>query len=191
MSTATETLPQTNRTFVLDPKHSVVGFTIRHMMIATSRGQFSGISGFITLPLEGNVPLFVEAEIDAASIDTRDEQRDSHVKAADFLDVLAYPSMQFRSTIIEGTESAFRIVGDLTIHGIANEVVFDATFGGVVRDPWGNQRLGYEASAGINRQNFGIGFNNALESGALIVGNHVRIELSIEAIAVDGEGDVR
>ena len=156
-------------------------------MIASSRGQFSGLSGFITLPIEGYVPLFVEAEIDASSIDTQDEQRDTHVKAADFLDVSTYPTMQFRSRIIEGTESAFRIVGDLTIRGITNEVVFDATFGGVVRDPWGNQRIGYEASAGINRQNFGIGFDNALESGALIVGNHVKIELSIEAVAVAGE----
>jgi polyisoprenoid-binding protein YceI len=174
---------QTGRTYTLDAAHSAAAFVVRHMMFAKVRGHFNGLTGSIQLPAGSHLPVSVEAVIDAASVDTRDAQRDAHLKSADFFDVATYPQLTFRSTRIEGTEQAFRLTGDLTIHGTTREVTFDASFEGAGSDPWGNQRIGYEASAQISRLAFGMSFNQTLETGGVLVSDEVKIELNIEAIA--------
>jgi polyisoprenoid-binding protein YceI len=174
---------QTGRTYNLDPAHSSAAFIVRHLMIAKVRGNFNGISGSIHLPAAGHLPVSVQAEIDAASVDTRDPQRDGHLKSPDFFDVANHPQLTFRSTRIEGTEQAFRLTGDLTIHGTTREVTFDATFEGTGTDPWGNERIGYEATAKISRTDFGMTFNQALETGGVMISDEVKIELNVEAIA--------
>jgi len=178
----TETSAQT-RTYALDPAHSSVAFVVRHMMIAKVRGHFNTVSGTIELPPAGHVPARIQASVDVASIDTREPQRDGHLKSPDFFDAETYPQLTFRSARIAGAEESFRIFGDLTIHGTTREVVFEAAFEGTGTDPWGNERLGYEARATINRKDFGLNWNQALETGGVLVGDEVRIELSIEAIA--------
>ena len=181
MST-TDSPARTSRTATVDPAHSTAAFVVRHMMISKVRGHFTNVSGTIELPAEGQLPISVTASIDAASVDTRDAQRDGHLKSADFFDVAVYPTLTFRSNRIEGTEAAFRIIGDLTIHGVTREVAFEATFEGAGRDPWGNERLGYEAFATIDRSDFGLTFNHTLETGGVMVSDQVRLELTVEAL---------
>jgi polyisoprenoid-binding protein YceI len=174
---------ETGRVYAIDPAHTSAAFVVRHMMISKVRGHFNSVAGTIELPPEGNVPLRLEATIDVASIDTREPQRDAHLKSADFLDAETYPQISFRSLRIEGTEDSFRIHGDLTIHGTTHEVVLDATFEGAANDPYGNKRVGYEAVTKINRKDFGLSWNQALETGGALIGDEVRIELTVEAIA--------
>jgi polyisoprenoid-binding protein YceI len=173
----------TARAYSIDPAHSTAAFVVRHMMIAKVRGHFNAISGSIALPASGNVPTAIEATIEAASIDTRVEQRDTHLKSAEFFDVEKHPQLTFRSTRIEGGGDSFRVIGDLTIHGTTREVVFETTFEGTGKDPWGNTRVGYEAHATISRKDFGLSWNQTLETGGVLIGDDVKIELSIEAIA--------
>ena len=169
--------------YAIDPAHSSVEFVVRHLMIANVRGRFTGIDGSIDLVDGSDLPTAVRVTIDAATISTHVEQRDTHLRSADFFDVATYPQLTFRSTRIEGTEQAFRLTGDLTIHGTTREVTFDASFEGAGSDPWGNQRIGYEASAQISRLAFGMSFNQTLETGGVLVSDEVKIELNIEAIA--------
>ena len=178
MSTATTTL-----TYVIDPAHTTVAFVIRHMMIARVRGHFNGVSGAIELSAGSKLPSRVDATIETASIDTREAQRDAHLKSPDFFDAATSPHITFHSTRIEGDGVSFRVFGDLTIRGTTREVSLKATFEGAGTDPWGNERIGFEAHATINRRDFGLGWNQALETGGVLVGDEVRIELSVEAIA--------
>ena len=180
MTTASTTAA---RTFTVDAAHSSAAFVVRHMMIAKVRGHFNALTGTIALPAAGNVPTSVEATIEAASVDTRVEQRDTHLKSPDFFDVATFPQITFRSTRIEGSGDSFRVIGDLTIHGTTREVALDTTFEGTGKDPWGNQRGGYEAHATISRKDFGLTWNQSLETGGVLIGDDVKIELSIEAIA--------
>jgi polyisoprenoid-binding protein YceI len=169
--------------FTIDPIHSNVGFSVRHLMIAKVRGHFKAVSGTIVIPAGSDVPEAVDVTIDGASIDTREPQRDDHLRSPDFLDVATYPTLRFVSTSISGDPSAFEIHGDLTIHGTTRPVVLNATFEGRANDPWGNLRAGYEATTKISRKEFGLTWNQALEAGGVAVGDEVRIELSVEAIA--------
>lgn len=181
--TATAGTAQNTRIYSIDPAHSSVAFVVRHMMIAKVRGLFNTVSGTIELPASGYLPVSVEAAVDVASIDTREPQRDGHLKSPDFFEAEKYPELTFRSTRIEGTEESFRMHGDLTIHGVTAGIAFDVTFEGAGADPWGNQRAGYEGHAKINRKDFGLTWNQALETGGVLVGDEVRIELTVEAIA--------
>lgn len=174
---------QTYQAYAIDPAHTNVGFVVRHLMIAKVRGHFTSVSGTITLPAGSDLPEAVDVTIDGSSIDTREPQRDEHLRSADFLDVATYPTLAFRSTAIAGTPSAFEIHGDLTIHGTTRPVVLDATFEGRATDPWGNRRAGYEARTTISRKDFGLTWNQVLEAGGVAVGDEVRIEISVEAIA--------
>lgn len=178
MTTAT-----TSQTYSIDPAHTTVEFIVRHMMIAKVRGRFTAVAGTIEVPEGGNVPSAVDVTIDAGSIDTREEQRDGHLRSADFLDTQTYGQITFRSTGIEGSGETFRVRGDLTVHGTTREVVLETTFEGRGSDPWGNQRIGFEARTAISRKEFGLGWNQALETGGVLVGDEVRIELNVEAIA--------
>jgi polyisoprenoid-binding protein YceI len=180
MTTAQE---QTTQIFTIDPIHTSVGFTVRHLMIAKVRGHFRSVAGTIEIPAGTDVPQAIEVTIDGSSIDTREPQRDEHLRSPDFLDVATYPMLTLRSTEISGSPSAFKIHGDLTIHGTTRPVVLDATFEGRATDPWGNLRAGYEATTTISRKDFGLTWNQVLEAGGVAVGDEVRIEISVEAIA--------
>ena len=177
------TLAPTAQAYAIDPTHTTVEFVVRHMMISKVRGRFTALNGSFDLPDGSNVPESVAVTIDAPSIDTREEQRDAHLRSADFFDIERYPSLTFASSQISGDEHAFKIHGTLTIHGVSREVVLLASFQGRATDPWGNRRVGYEAHAAISRKDFGLSWNQALETGGLVVGDEVRIELNIEAIA--------
>jgi len=169
--------------FAIDPAHTNAQFSIRHLMISKVHGRFSTIAGTIEVPEGATVPTAVEATIEVDSIDTREPQRDGHLKSPDFFDAEKFPQITFRSTRFEGDGESFTIVGDLTMHGVTREVKLDTTFEGRGADPWGNNRIGYEAHAKINRRDFGLNWNVALEAGGVTVGDEVKIELNIEAIA--------
>jgi polyisoprenoid-binding protein YceI len=181
MSTVTATAART--TWKVDPAHSQVEFAVRHMMITTVRGRFTDVKG--TVVTEDNDPTKAQVEviIDVNSIDTREPQRDAHLKSADFFDVEKFPYITFKSkrvTDVRGDE--FKLVGDLTIHGVTREVVLEVTSEGQAKDPWGNERAGYSATTRINRSDFGLTWNQALETGGLLVGDEIKITLDLELI---------
>lgn len=169
-------------TYAIDPVHSTAEFVVRHLMITKVRGRFAKLSGSIELEAGSDVPVAVQATLDAASIDTNEPQRDAHLKSADFFEVEKYPTLEFRSTRIDGTPDAFTIHGDLTIHGVTREVALKAEFEGKGPDPWGGQRAGYSASTTINRKDFGLTWNAAIETGGVVVGDEVRIELNVQGV---------
>ena len=168
--------------YTLDSSHSTVEFIVKHMMIAKVRGRFASFAGQVELTPGSDVPHAVSASIDVASIDTREDQRDAHLKSADFFDVENFPKLTFESTRIEGSAGDFKIHGRLTIHGVTREVALSGNFEGRGSDPWGGQRVGYTAHTTINRKDFGLTWNAALETGGVLVSDEVRIELNIEAV---------
>jgi len=171
-------------TWNIDTGHSAIHFGVRHMMFTKTRGRFARWSGELRYE-PGNLPSSsVEVTIDAASIDTGDAQRDAHLKSADFLEVEKFPTLTFRSTRVEDLgEGRLRASGELTIHGVTRPVELDIEQAGRVKDPWGNDRVGFTARAAIDRTDFGLRWNMALETGGLVVGNKVEIELEVEAVA--------
>jgi polyisoprenoid-binding protein YceI len=183
MST-TSTTPTTTSTWNLDPVHSVVEFKVRHMMMSNVKGQFSGISGLLTLDEANPTQSRVEASIDASTINTRDAQRDTHLKSAEFLDVEKYPNLTFTSTSVKRTGSdEGTVTGNLTIHGVTREVVFQVegpTQPG--KDPWGNLRVGVSATTKISRKDFGLTWNATLEAGGLLVGDEVTITIDAQFV---------
>ncbi len=178
--TTTET--QEKLTYSLDQGHTTVEFVVRHLMITKVRGRFAAFQGSIEVLPDSDLPSAVNVTIDAASIDTREEQRDAHLKSADFLEVEKYPALTFDSTRIEGAPDDFTVHGNLTIHGVTRQVALAASFEGRASDPWGGQRVGYSAHTTINRKDFGLAWNAALETGGVVVSDEVRIELNIEAL---------
>jgi polyisoprenoid-binding protein YceI len=171
-------------TWQIDPVHTTVEFTVRHMMISNVRGQFTKVAGTITA--NGNDPASVriEATIDTSSIDTRSADRDADLKSANFLDVAKYPTMTFKSRKIEpaGT-GAWKIVGDLTLHGVTKEVTLDVQGPTPpIKDPWGNTRAGASATTKISRKDFGLTWNKLLEAGGAVVGDEVAVSIDVEAV---------
>jgi polyisoprenoid-binding protein YceI len=166
-------------TWVLDPSHSEVTFSVRHMMISKVRGTFGVKSATLVAP-ENPLEAEVTASVDVASIDTKDENRDQHLRSADFFDAETYPTMDFRSTgaRIEGDD--LFIDGDLTIRGITKTVTFELDFGGFGTDPYGNYKAGASAKTVINREDFGLTWNAALETGGVLVGKDVTITLDLQ-----------
>jgi polyisoprenoid-binding protein YceI len=175
------TLPQpspTMTTWTIDPSHSTVGFAVKHMMISTVRGRFANFTGTVALDEANPANSSLDVTIDAASIDTRAEQRDGHLRSADFFDVEQHPSLTFRSKRIEGDPNrTFKVIGDLTIRGVTREVTLDAAFEGSGKDPWGNERRAFSARGKVNREDYGLRWNQALETGGILVGNDVKIEI--------------
>lgn len=178
--TATTTAPTTTTTWQLDPSHSSVEFSVKHLMIATVKGSFSGFEAVLTGD-EGDLSRSkVEAKIDASTITTANEQRDGHLRSADFFDVENHPAITFVSKRIEGNpKGEFALVGDLTIRGVTREVRLEGSFEGTAKDPWGGTRLGYTATGRIRRTDFGLNWNQALEAGGVLVSEDVKI--SVEA----------
>lgn len=164
-------------TWNIDPSHSEVSFTVRHLMVSKVRGSFSGVSGSFVVADD----VKVNATVDATTLNTRDENRDGHVKSADFFDVENHPTWTFVSTAVTGTGSDLKLTGDLTLRGVTKSITFDVDFLGVNTDPWGNTKAGFEAKAEINRKDFGMEWNAALETGGVLVGEKVNIELDIQA----------
>ena len=168
--------------YTLDRAHTTVEFVVRHLMITKVRGRFTGLDGQIALTPGSDLPTTITATIDAASIDTREEQRDAHLRSADFLQVEKYPHLMFESERIEGTPEQFTVDGKLTIHGVTRDVRLSGSFEGRANDPWGGVRVGYAAHGSINRKDFGLTWNTTLETGGVVVGDEVRIELNVEAV---------
>jgi len=184
MST-TLTAPQTaTTTWNLDPVHSVAEFKVKHMMISNVKGQFTGITGVLTLDETDIANSRVEATIDATSVNTRDAQRDGHLKSADFFDVEKFPALSFRSTRVKRAgEDELAVTGDLTVHGVTRQVTFKVegpTAPG--KDPWGYTRVGLSAVTKINRKDFGLTWNAALETGGILVGDEVTITLDVQFV---------
>jgi polyisoprenoid-binding protein YceI len=169
--------------YAIDAAHTTAEFVVRHLMISKVRGRFTQVSGTIDLAEGSTTPVSITAIIETASIDTREEQRDGHLKSPDFFDAANFPQITFKSTRVDGSGDSFKIVGDLTIHGVTKEITLDTTFEGRAIDPWGNSRVGYEAHGKISRKDFGLTWNQALEAGGVAVGDDVKIELNVEAIA--------
>ena len=171
-------------TWNIDPVHSVAEFKVKHMMISNVKGQFSGIKGSLSLDESDLTDSSVEATIEASSISTGDAQRDAHLKSADFFDAEKFPVLSFHSTQITRTgEGELSVTGDLTIHGVTRKV--DFTVEGPTppaKDPWGNTRLGLSATTKINRKDFGLTWNAALETGGILVGDEVTITLDVQFV---------
>jgi polyisoprenoid-binding protein YceI len=190
MSTTTSTGSSTNTgrlpgyvagTWTIDPVHSEVGFTVRHMMVSKVRGTFRSFGGTIVTgedPLESSV----SAEVDLATIDTRNEQRDAHIRSADFFDVEQFPTMTFRSTEVRPRGEDFVLVGDLSLHGVTRPVELDLELHGFTGDPYGGTRVGFSATGQINRRDFGVDIAMPMDGGGVVVGDKVQIELEIQAV---------
>src|ERR1700689_2886854 len=170
-------------TWSIDPPHTSVEFTVRHMMISNVKGQFQKTTGTITI--NGNDPASatIDATIDASSVDTRVERRDTHLKSPDFLDVAKYPTITFKSTKVEAAgPGKFKVTGDLTLHGVTKPVVLDVESSGAPVKVMGGLHAGASATTKINRSDFGLSWNKALETGGVVVGDEVAISIDVEAV---------
>ena len=166
----------------IDPSHTRAVFSVRHMMIANVHGQFENVTGVVDFDEAVPGRSRVDVQIDAASINTRDDRRDAHLRSPDFLDVENHPYLTFKSTRVEALDNATgRITGDLTIRDVTRPVSFEAEYNGRNRTPWGTEVVGYSADLKVNRKDFGLTYNVALETGGFVVGDEVKIHLDIEA----------
>lgn len=169
--------------YAIDPTHSFVHFSVRHMMVSNVRGEFTKLTGTVEFDPEKPEASTVEATIDANSISTRDPQRDGHLKSADFLDVEKFPTIAFRSRKIETHSGGAKVTGDLTIHEVTREIVLDVDGPTPeIKDPWGKQRIGASATARLDRKAFGLTYNAALETGGVVVGDEVKITIDVELV---------
>lgn len=176
----------TKTTWQIDPNHSTVELAVKHMMFTTVRGRFKDVKGTIEVDEQNPANSTIDVEIAAASIDTGAPDRDTHLRSADFLDVESHPALTFRSKRVEGAFAkegdSFRITGDLTIRGTTKEVTLEGTYEGTGKDPWGGTRAGARATTKIDRRDWGLTWNQALETGGILVANDVRIELEVQAV---------
>ncbi|MGH7459680.1 MAG: YceI family protein [Longimicrobiales bacterium] len=181
MSTTQQQIGMT--TWQIDPAHSEIGFSVKHMMVTTVRGRFQNFAARIELNEQDPAQSKISVEIDVASVDTREQQRDDHLRSADFFDVANHPTMTFVARNAERVSGdRYRVVGDLTIRGVMREVVLDAEITGRGKDPWGGERLGVSATTRINRGDYGLKWNVALETGGILVAEEVKINLEVQLI---------
>ncbi len=182
MSTAT----QSATTWKIDPSHTTLEFSAKHMMITTVKGRFAEVEGSIAVPEAGPSEAEVEVSIPAASIDTRTEQRDEHLRSGDFLDAENHPHLTFRSTAVDGSfdnpGDSFKLRGELTIRGTTKPVTLDVTYQGEGQDPWGGTRRSFSATGKIDRRDFGLTWNQALETGGVLVSNEIKLNFDIQAV---------
>jgi polyisoprenoid-binding protein YceI len=167
----------------IDGSHSTAEFSVRHLMITNVKGRFGTLSGTVDYDPEKPEASQIDVSIDATSIDTRDEKRDAHLRSPDFFDTEKFPSLTFKSTSVKKTDDGFAATGDLTIHGVTKPVTLEVeTPSAPNKDPWGNTRIGASATAKINRKDFGLNWNAALEAGGVLVGEHVKISIEVSLI---------
>jgi polyisoprenoid-binding protein YceI len=167
----------------IDASHSQATFAVKHMMISTVKGHFNVLSGSLHIDEQNPANSWVEAQVETASIDTRDAQRDGHLRSPDFFDAEKYPAITFKSTKVEHVEGdEYKVTGDLTIRDVTKPVVLKAEYSGQTKDPWGNTRAGLAATGKIDRTEFGMTFNSVLETGGVMVSNDVKVEIDLEAI---------
>jgi polyisoprenoid-binding protein YceI len=168
-------------TYTIDPSHSHVGFAVKHFGLAKVRGEFTSFEGTVTIaedPTQSTVAVTIQAD----SFDSRDEGRDAHVRSADFLDVESHPTLTFTSTSVRPDGDDWIVTGDLTVRGTSRSVDLRTTFDGEIVDPYGMGRIAFAASTRIDRTDFGLTWNQALETGGLVVGKQVDITLEVEAV---------
>jgi len=180
----TQTVSEQPTTWNIDPAHADAEFKVKHMMIANVKGHFAKVAGVLNLDESNVANSSVEASIEAASIETRDAQRDAHLKSADFLDVEKYPLISFKSGRVNHVQNGeFSVEGDLTIHGVTRKVTVDIEGPTPpAKDPWGNTRIAVSGRTKINRKDFGLTWNAALETGGILVGDEVTINLDVEFV---------
>ena len=167
--------------WTIDPAHTGLEFAVKHLMISTVRGRFGDVEGTLTLNERDPAASKVEVSIPVRSIDTRNEQRDAHLRSADFFDAEQHAAIAFRSKRIDGSiTGGFTLIGDLTIRGVTREISLDVEANGRGRDPWGNEKLGFEARGKLSRSDFGLNWNQALETGGVLVGDEVRLTLDVQ-----------
>jgi len=170
-------------TYQIDPSHSSASFTIKHMMIAKVHGGFEKMSGTLNYDAANPTKSTINVTIDTASINTREAQRDDHLKGPDFFDVEKYPTISFKSTRVDKSADGLKIVGDLTIHGVTQQVTLESEVPSAeMKDPWGNVKIGASASTKIKRKDFGLTWNAALEAGGFLVGDDVTINLDVQFV---------
>jgi polyisoprenoid-binding protein YceI len=170
-------------TYQIDPVHSSVQFSVRHLMISNVRGTFTGVKGTVVYDGENPTAATIEAEIDASTINTLDTNRDAHLKTAEFLDVEKYPTMTFKSTKIEKDGDGLKVTGDLTLHGVTKPVVLVVEeIAPEAKDPWGNTRVGAAAKTKLKRSEFGLTWNAAVETGGVMVGDELKLDFELELV---------
>lgn len=181
--TQIQTQPQTQTVWKFDPAHTLIEFGVKHMMVSTVKGRFNEFEGTIYGDPSDPTNSRVEVRINPASIDTRNEQRDGHLKSADFLDVENYPEITFKSTRIEEQDkNIYKVYGDLTIHGVTKEIELEASINGVGKSPYGHQVVGITVETLLSREEWGLKWNVALEAGGVMVGNTLKVSIEVEAI---------
>jgi polyisoprenoid-binding protein YceI len=167
--------------YVIDNSHSRVGFTVKHMMISNVKGEFTKYDGDIEFDEKSGIFTLLRGEVDASSIDTGIQKRDDHLRSPDFFDVKKFPAIKFNLISQKGD----KLTADLTIHGVTKRVDFELEMGGIAKDPWGNQRIGFSFTGKINRSDFGLNWNKAIETGGFIVGDQIKLEIDMEGISMD------
>jgi polyisoprenoid-binding protein YceI len=183
MTTAIE--PVTATTWQLDPAHTSVEFAVKHLMISTVKGHFGDVTGTVTGSLADPDSVSADISISVESIDTRQAQRDAHLRSPDFFDALKWPAIRFAGTRAEGDLNGdFALYGELTIRDVTREIRLDVTNEGALTDPWGNSRIGFSAKTKIDRRDFGLTWNQALEAGGFVVGDEIRLSIDAEFTAV-------
>lgn len=178
----TTAIEGTQTTWTIDPSHSTVEFVAKHMMITTVKGRFAELTGTVSADEARFEDSSVEVTFQAASLDTRSEQRDTHLRSADFLDVEHYPEVTFRSTAIRGAKESFKLTGDLTIRGVTRPITLDVTYEGEGKDPWGGTRASFSATGKFDRRDYGLTWNVALETGGILVSNEVKINIEAQLV---------
>lgn len=167
----------------IDPVHSEIGFRVRHMVVSNVKGKFQNFNVDVTTQGNDFSTAQIKVDIDANSVFTDNEQRDGHLKSADFFDAANHTHLHFESiNIVKESEEAFQIIGNLTIKGVTKEITLDAEFGGIVNDPYGNERAGFTLNGKINRQDFGLSWSAALETGGLVVSDEVKLAIDAEIV---------
>jgi len=168
--------------YSIDAAHSSVGFAVKHMVISTVKGSFADVSGVIMYDESDVTKSSVDVVIKAASVNTNNQKRDDHLKSPDFFDTASHPDITFKSSKIEKTKDGLVMTGTLTIRGVAKEVSMPLELTDTMTDPWGSVRFGAETSLEINRQDYGVSWNNVLDNGGLVVSDNVKIQISVELI---------
>ncbi|MDQ1394925.1 MAG: hypothetical protein QOG64_184 [Acidimicrobiaceae bacterium] len=184
MTTSTTQIPgYLAGTWTIDPVHTDVSFTVRHMMVSKVRGKFHGVTGTIVTAADP-ANSRVEADIDLSTIDTGNQDRDNHIRSADFFEVETYPQMTFRSTSVRQEGNDFVVAGELTLHGVTKPVELELEVNGIAKDPYGGTRAGFSAKTQINRKDFGITIDMPMDAGGAVVGDKIQVALEIEAVLV-------